>query len=292
MTAAVQHRPIGHAPLSADALKGLTMTKPVVERGVRDSDYRRIEALAALQPAADEDAGLQGPIEYSIDRAAQAEIALCVEGLEEAAENAKRDDAALAQAMHTARMRPHHESRSGLLAARSMTTRAKADKDALAANAEALCQCDDADRAIPALKELAAESRRLQDLAFGPLRGTVAKALDALRLKAARRYTEMAAEQTRALALINATVALQPRSQEELASAMNVFHLHLSVPSLPDPLHCQRINGRESMHFKSLLLAVNHSRLMANTVAVKSVVIVELRELLAPLGLDVGNVTI
>jgi hypothetical protein len=41
-----------------------------------------------------------------------------------------------------------------------------------------------------------------------------------------------------------------------------------------------------------MLVAPLHSRLTTNTVAAKSAITVELRELLAPLGLGVGNVTI
>jgi hypothetical protein len=289
----IVHQPIGH-PLSPKAFANLTMTPrgAVAERGVRDADDRRLQALGNLPAASDDEAGLAGPIEYTLGEAVGREIDVCVEGLAEANANAKRADAELAAALHASKSRYGHESVSGLLAARAFTSKSKADKDALAANAAALRLCDEADARIPELKALAAENRRLQGLAFGTLRGVVAKGFDNLRLKAGRRYTELAAEMTRCIAVINATTELQPRSTADLASAMNVFHLHLSVPSLPDPLHCQEVNGREMLHWSLMLVAPLHSRLTTNTVAAKSAITVELRELLAPLGLGVGNVTI
>jgi hypothetical protein len=290
----IVHTPIGHpSPLSPQAFAGLAMTPRVgAERGVRADNLRRIDALSALPAATDAQADLPGPVEYALDKAAEEGIAKAVEGLELAAGDAKRAEADLAAALHVAKTRYYHESRSGLIAARALTSKAKHDKDALAANAAAVKACDAADRELPALKAAAEESRRLQDLAYGTLRGCVAKAFDNLRLKAGRRYTEAIAEATRCVALIDATTELQPRSAQALANEMCVFHLHLSVPSLPDPLHCQSVNGREMLDWKSLLLAPQHSRLTANTLAAKSALTVELRELLSPLGLDLPNVVI
>lgn len=279
------------AVLSPDAFKGLTMTRNVGERGVGET-VRRLEALAALPAADDEEADLPGPLEYTLGESVIKEIEVCVAGLEEAAANMKTAEAELAGALHIARTRSHLESLSGLLAARAVTSKTKADKDSLAANTAKLRECDEVDAEIPALQAVVAESRRLYGLAFGSLRGAVAKGFDSLRLKAGRRYAESIAEATRCIAVINATVEMQPRSCADLASELATFHLHLSVPSLPDPLHCQRVNGRELLHWKSLLLAPLHGRLTANERAAKSAITVELREKLAPLGLDIGNVTI
>jgi len=291
----IHPRPIGSgAPaLSPAAFQGVTMTPRVAfnERGVREVfDSKRAQALASLEPCADEDAMLPKLVLELLPEQ-MAELRRLTDDLVEAKRQAVEAEQRHTAAERIARTLPGLLDRSGQAAARSIG----GDKFAKDAVKHLVDQIDEARLAESALKTLADEmneAKRAADRAFGHLRVYAVRAVKGMSNRAAAEYARLGEQMRQCVGAIDAVMGLLHKDTEVAAIAASwhtQYMAALRLPALPASLRHGAANGIESANGIDMLIAPLHSYLRGCSNGTRSKLITQLGEATAPAGLGFNN---
>jgi hypothetical protein len=289
----IVNHPIGGGvpALSPASFHGLTMSPRVKpgERGVRSTgDDRRMDALAALEPADDPELA---PLVLQFTEDDETEMRRLAEDLEEACKLATQAEQRHTAAARTAKTLPYLLDKAGALAARAIG----GDKAARDAVKHLNTQVDEArlaESALKTLKQEADEASRFKDGCYGRLRVFTNKALAAMRSRAAQAYAYHAEEIRRCLAAIDVSLELQARDRD-VAMMFQAWHGSvmgtIKVPAMP-PEFRGGANGVEHEMGGDFLVSWSHSYLTGQQKAIRSRLQTQIAEACTPVGLTYANI--
>jgi hypothetical protein len=288
----IQHPIGGGVPaLSPSSLHGISMSPRVKfnERGVRavEGDDRRMDALAALEPAEDPELA---PLVLQFTEDDETEMRRLAEDLEEACKLATQAEQRHTAANRIARTLPYLNDTSGRLSAKAFRG-TKADKDALAAHNAKVAEAQEAEAALRGLKEELDEAARFKDGCYGRLRVFTNKALAAMRSRAAAAYAFHAERLRVCLAAIDVSLELQARDRD-VAMLFQAWHGSvMGTIKIPAILAEFRggANGVEHQMGGDLLVSYGHSYLTGQQSAIRSRLQTQIAEACASVGLTHNN---
>jgi len=245
-----------------------------------------IGKLAALPPATDEDAGEVTLPQLGLTKADVERIKVLARHVDEARHAFTRAEEALAKATRQASGLPRLRAEAGEIAARAFTCNGAGvemaqgitDRIALAANAES---------ALPTLQRCRDQAWDACGTARAALHRECTGAIHAAMGRAARRYSMLTLEITRAVASLDACLhSLPARMQEPLAGAWDIsFAPVLCAPSANDFGGCDK--SATDLGYRSMLCHKDHPRQLTHATAARGWIASQLAEAVAPSGIPV-----
>jgi hypothetical protein len=278
----IQHHPIGRA-----ALAGIQMT-PRDKPGVNTTnDDRRMDALAALEPADDPELA---PLVLEFTDDDIAELRRLAEDLADAVKLATQAEQRHTAADRIARTLPHLLDRSGQLAAKAFRG-TKADKDALAAHNVKVDECREAEAALKTLTDEMVEASRFKDGCFGRLRVFTNKAMAAMRQRAAAAYAYHAESMRKCLAAVDVSIELQAhdRDVQAIFTGWHCVMGNVRVPAMPQEFRGAANGVEHHSAGGDMLVSWSHSYLTFQQKAIRSRLQVQIADACASVGLRADN---